>query len=243
MVKMGEATLRTIQRIDAVLDCIPVVSTLTNGAQLLYKAARKVDATANPIAPGRSWKTDLKIHVISKPSGECGFCMIPFVGNIDGLANLIMRIMEGLKDHLISVVCRSNTEVVKLAIANGHLDNTTDHERARRILGQTVYSSNFETFNLIFNSRDWTQSEVIEALPLYPLQVQDKMVNAMLDYYHKNNLGADEPTEYPSHCIIRAFGAYVKANKGELADRILGLLSTGSTYAFEKFSGLLQNAV
>ena len=116
---------------------------------LLYKAARKVDSAANPVV--RGWKTDLKIHMISKPDWECGYCMIPFAGN---LAALIARIGRGLNDHLMTAVCRSNTEVVKLARANGHLD---DSKRAESVLGQAAYSSNLETFNLILDSRVWNQ--------------------------------------------------------------------------------------
>ncbi|NGX54558.1 MAG: hypothetical protein KR126chlam2_00171 [Chlamydiae bacterium] len=227
---MGEATLRTIQRIDAVCDCIPVISTLTNGAQLLYKLVRKVDRAANPVAQG--WKSDLKIHMISKPAWECGLCMIPFAGN---LASLIARIGQGMNDHLMGAVCRSNTEVVKLALANGHL---VDSSRAASVLSQAVVSSNFEIFDLIFSSRDWSQSEVIEALPVWCFNdMQDKIANRILDYYGSKGFEKKGLSSYEIYIIIARVEDFVRAGRSKTADRILAILPQ---CPFAKLSKLLQ---
>ena len=69
-----------IQISDAILDCIPFLSTLSNGIELLWKLARKVDATANPVNP--SWKNDIKLHLISKSKIECLTGMIPIFDDI-----------------------------------------------------------------------------------------------------------------------------------------------------------------
>ncbi|NGX54556.1 MAG: hypothetical protein KR126chlam2_00169 [Chlamydiae bacterium] len=196
---------------------------------LLYKAARKVDSAANPVV--RGWKTDLKIHMISKPAWECGCCMIPFAGN---LAALIARIGRGLNDHLMTAVCRSNTEVVKLARANGHLD---DSKRAESVLGQAAYSSNLETFNLILDSRVWNQFHVIRALPDVASDDGDKIANRILDYYKSK--GFEEKGLLHFDIVIARFKVFVKAERGATADRILAILPT--CCEFGRLSELLQN--
>src|SRR5271154_2714689 len=100
---------KIIKVVDAICDCVPVVSSITNGTQLLYKLARKTDTTANPVKT--TWKDDIKIHVICKDKFHCKIGMIPIIGN---LATLVHAIIEGLRDDLMYAVINSKIEVIKL---------------------------------------------------------------------------------------------------------------------------------
>ncbi len=87
---------KIIRITDAVLDCVPIVSTLSNAAQLLYQSACKVD-TLNPVAPGL--KTSLQIYVLSKSKWSCYIGLVPVLGNILNLVKLVTllgRLIETL---------------------------------------------------------------------------------------------------------------------------------------------------
>lgn len=82
---------KNIAAIDAVCDCIPIVSTITNGLQLLYKLAYKIDAAANPLKIMGAHP--IEIHMVTKSNLDCFWGMIPIVGNI---VNIVMLVLYGL---------------------------------------------------------------------------------------------------------------------------------------------------
>jgi hypothetical protein len=100
---------------DAVLDCVPAVSTLSNAAEALYKLAHKVD-TQNPVTPG--WKTSIKIHVLSKSYTSCFIGAIPILGNLCKLVELVYKCIYGFDDHLINAFASNNEEMIRLSLGN-----------------------------------------------------------------------------------------------------------------------------
>ncbi len=218
---------KIINVVDAVCDCIPVVSSFTNGTQLLYKLARKVDATANPV--NTTWRDDVKIHVINKSKFECLIAMIPIIGN---LTNLIAFIIIGLRDQLMYSVVSSNTESIKLHLARHPLN---DNQKAKRILGQAAFSSKPEVFELIFKSRTWDIHSVIEALRSCwcPNESKEENANLILDYYdkHLNNSDILEDHTYAITSILKDF---IKAGRAQTASRILNILPQCDFARFEE---------
>ncbi len=131
-------TLKNIFIADAVSNCIPVWSTLTNGCQLLYKLIHKVDATAIPvIAPKAKLSTDLKIYILSKGQLRnwlSAIAMIPILGNIVSLIINIGIYCRGenpdgflLHNCYSSIGYQENSaqkrELFRLALENRHLDH------------------------------------------------------------------------------------------------------------------------
>jgi hypothetical protein len=153
--------IKTIQYADALCDSIPIVSTITNGAQLLYKAARKVETAANPIiTPG--FKTELKIHVLTKDSFLSKACMIPFLGNILGLIILYFTYKHAgsaYPEQLSLVFDTNDKELVKLRLAG------MDDKQKDAALRISCMRSNEETFELSLGLRDsWEERPLLDAL-------------------------------------------------------------------------------
>ena len=145
---------------DAVLDCIPIVSSITNAAHLIYKLAHKVDAS-NPVAPGL--KTSIKIHSLSKSNIDCFIGLLPVLGNIVKLVELVAGAICGFsRDDLDLAIILHNEEIIHLCLGNNALD---DQGRADEALGQAAYSSSNEVFRQILNHRkDWSAKSLVRAL-------------------------------------------------------------------------------
>lgn len=222
---------KVIKVVDAVCDCLPVVSTITNGAQLIYKLARKVDAAANPV--NTTWKDDLKIHFINKDKHDCLIAMIPVIGNI---TSFIFFILDGFRDHLKQAVCRSNTEVVKLYLARHPL---SDDKRGKNILEQAAFSSLPEVFNLILSAVEWSCQSLIEALPgvLGPDDKQERNAISILEKYgRKEQIPALIEDQIKG--VVRILNEYINANRLETAGRILSILPECD---FNNFKEILLN--
>ena len=150
---------KIVKSADAVLNCIPIVSTVSNAAQAMYKSANRVD-TLNPVAPGL--KTSIKIHVLSKNNSDYFFAAIPILGNLRALGELIGFILNGFTDDLMRAVCLNNAEVVHLCLGNNPLN---DPDRADRILRQAAFCSSNEVFRKVLNHRDdWSAKNFVNAL-------------------------------------------------------------------------------
>jgi len=109
-----------ISAADFVLDIVPGISTVYNGAILLYKVARKVDKAANPVVNG--WKTDLKIHCLKKSAIESLVPMIPLFGNIAALIMHLYRSVYLRADPYISLFGTDTDDEVKelFLVRHGH---------------------------------------------------------------------------------------------------------------------------
>lgn len=230
---------RVVKVADAICDCLPGVSFLTNGLQLLYKQARKVDTASNP--NGKGWTADIKIHVLNKTTADCLFGMIPFLGN---LINLVEFALQGLRRELLTAVVRSNAEVVTLYLANHPLDCP---KRAGKILGQAAFSSNPEVFSLILQSRQWNVHEIVGALRSCwcPNDNSEQNANKLLDYYHAHfpePVARNESEEASLRYILRSF---LDANRMKTAERLIEILPQSNfgeladmlaTYSFASMS-------
>lgn len=148
--------------VDAICDCLPGVSLFTNGAQYLYKSARKTDQITHKMLSTQTsnWKTEVKIHVINKSKFECIIGMIPIIGN---LTRLITFIMDGLRDELMYSIINGKDESTRLYLQNHNLNEIKNEERACAILISSSLDSTFDIFSLILTSRNWSVSSCLRA--------------------------------------------------------------------------------
>lgn len=169
---------KIVQVTDAVLDCVPIASTLSNAAQLIYQSAYKVD-THNPVAPGL--KTSLQIHVLSKSQWSCYAGLVPVLGNILNLVKLVAYARRDFEeDYFFQAVSANNEEIVHLSLWNGELN---DLERAEKILNISAHKSHTELFKKILNHRnDWDSSSLLQILVNYEHSREDK-ANTILEYF------------------------------------------------------------
>ncbi len=214
---------KIIKGVDAVLNCIPIVSTVNNGLQALYKLAHKVDAH-NPVAPGL--KTSIQIHVLSKENLDCFIEAIPIIGNLFALIKLVLSIFNGFDDDLTRAVVLNKTEIVDLCVGNNVLD---DPERANEVLSQSAYSSNNETFKKILNSKDdWSSKSLIRALrghsPATISADQEANANDILDFWTRI-----DTKEQPS--LARSLENFIDNGKVDLVGRIPELLPKNTPFA------------
>lgn len=86
--------LNTLNKISAVADCVPVVSSIVNGGLLIYQRAHKADQAANPV--NKSWKSDFKIFALSKNKQMARASLFPVFGNI---AALILKVRRQIQWH------------------------------------------------------------------------------------------------------------------------------------------------
>ncbi len=201
---------------DAILNCIPGLSTINNVVQAIYKLAHRVDAL-NPVAPGL--KTSIKIHVLSKENFDYFIGAIPILGN---LVNLVALICYGLEDNLIKAVYRNNKEIVHLSLGNNALNNPN---RAEEVFRKAAYGSNNEIFQLILNHRDdWDAKSLINALQGCRSASDDKIAkaNSILDYWEAHGRVLDMKNERWS--AIHTLEDFLKEGKVDLAERIIQIL-------------------
>ncbi len=115
---MAASWSKQVQIVDAICDCTPGLSTLTNGAQLLYQLTHRVHDAASVITPGL--QTEIKIHVLNKERLRLCVGMIPLLGNI---YNLYKLVVEGWSNPMDKAASAGNVEVVRLCKANWHDDD------------------------------------------------------------------------------------------------------------------------
>ncbi len=210
---------KIVKSADAVLNCIPIVSTVSNAAQAMYKSANRVD-TLNPVAPGL--KTSIKIHVLSKNNSDYFFAAIPILGNLRALGELIGFILNGFTDDLMRAVCLNNAEVVHLCLGNNPLN---DPDRADRILRQAAFCSSNEVFRKVLNHRDdWSAKNLVNALKGPRFGNSDARAlnaNDILDFWtaHGRVLGADDLSSAAATIEYR-----LQIGKVALAERVIGIL-------------------
>src|SRR3990167_6703237 len=169
-----------IKGTDAGLNCVPIVNTINNAAQAIYKLAHRVDVL-NPVAPGL--KTTIKIHILNKDIFGCFVEALPIFGNLLALGKLVLSIINGFDDDLMWAVIRNNAEVVHLCLGNNALN---DPNRADRIFGQSAYSSNNEIFRQVLNSHDdWSSQNLMHGLSNCYLARDNNVANAndILDFW------------------------------------------------------------
>lgn len=210
---------KIVKIVDAICDCTPGLSIITNAAKLVYKLAHKVNHAANPTKP--HWSDDIKIHVLSKSKFDCIVGLIPFFGN---LVNLVKVVLDGLPRHLMVAVVRNNVELVKLYLVNHPLTNP---RKAEKILSQAAYSSNLETFNLILNSRAWDVETLRSALRScwYADEGREKIANRILDYYHEKFKNQEIASDDWSS-VSRVLGDFAARNRMKTAERLIEILPT-----------------
>lgn len=214
---------------DAVFDCIPIVSSITNAAHAIYKLAHKVDALS-PVAPGL--KTSIKIHSLSKGNFDCFVGFVPILGNICKLVELVLRAIlrfdytpggilgPTLDDDLLTAVVRNNKEIVHLCLGNNALD---DPDRADRILGQSAHSSNNETFRQVLNHRDdWSTQNLMHGLSSCWFASDNNVANAndILDFWTTHGRAVEANDTYTVTCTFEDF---LKKGKVDLAGHVLGI--------------------
>lgn len=231
---------------DAVLDCIPIVSSITNAAHVMYRVAHKVDAL-NPVAPGL--KTSIKIHSLSKDNFNCFLSFIPVLGNLYKLWELVLRTIHCFDympcgnlspthdDDLITAVVRNNQEIVHLCLGNRALN---DPDRAHRVLESAAYHSSNEVFRKVFNHRaDWSAESLITALESCSWAVNDITAqNAadILDFWttHGKVLDAEK-----IDAAIRSLKHFLKGSRLDLAERVIGILPNQTS--FDRVKNILLN--
>ncbi len=176
---------------DAALDCIPIVSSITNAAHAIYKLAHKVDALS-PVAPGL--KTSIKIHSLSKENLVCLIVSVPILGNLTALSVFVWRAIHRFDylpgrfwpvhdDDLTTAVIRNNQEIVHLCLGNNPLN---DPDRANRIFGLSAHSSNNETFRQVLRHReDWSAEVLMHGLLRCWVANEQNVANAndILDFW------------------------------------------------------------
>jgi hypothetical protein len=207
---------------DAVLDCIPIASTLSNAAQALYKLAHKVDAL-NPVAPGL--KTSLKIHVLSKTNLSCFVGAIPILGNLLKLVGLVLHAICGFRDDLMDAVSQNNGEIVHLSLCNGALDSP---ERARDALRLATARSDYAILKQILDRGDWSAESLMYALNGSCYSSDDDRwavkVKSILDYWDANGKLldlADIRNVFKPTILLKHF---LETGKEDLAERVIKIL-------------------
>lgn len=215
---------------DAVLDCLPIVSSITNAAHGFYKLVHEVDALS-PVAPGL--KTSLKIHSLSKDNIDCVVGFIPIIGNIIKLLELVVRAIYCFEekpwgfcdtttdDDLLTAVCRNNKEIVHLCLGNGALD---DPNRAHKMLGQAAFSSDNGVFRQVFNHRnDWSGKDLVDALESCWFCTANNALNAtdVLDFWINHGKVLDPGDIRSATGIIENF---LRGNRLALAGGVIGIL-------------------
>ena len=216
-------TEKVINVVDAVCDCIPIVSTFTNGAQLLYKLACKVDANANPV--NATWRDDVKIHVMNKSNRDCLIGLVPVIGN---LMNFVNFILFGLRDQLMYSVIESKTELVKLHLERHPL---IDNPNAKKVLAQSAASSSIEVFNLILESRNWDMDSIVFAVS--ELVLPEENANLLLNYFDKDFKNSEIP-ETEACKLIHISEKYISSEKVATASRILNMLPQCEFSSFQE---------
>ena len=106
--------LQNINTIGKISDCIPVISTLTNGFIILYRLAHKVDNTVN--SQTNSWKDDLKIHILSKDALIAAIATIPVVGNFVAFVHHLVNTYfqaEKSTSYILTTACGSKSSGLK----------------------------------------------------------------------------------------------------------------------------------
>ena len=153
---------KTVKIVDGFLNCIPVVSTVTNGMKAMYRSAYKVD-TLNPATTGKtpSLLATIQIHVLNEDSKDLWIASAPFIGNGIKLIEFVKNIISGFEDDLTKAVRQNKPEIVKLCLANGMLD-----KRADSVLRAAAADSTEEIFQLIlWHKQDWGTRSLANALP------------------------------------------------------------------------------
>lgn len=227
---------RTILRTDAVLNCIPIVNTVNNIAQALYKLALRVD-TQNPVTPGL--KTSIQIYILSKENLELFATAIPIFGNFFAFAKLALSICIGLDfvrgDPLMSAVLDNNQEIAHLCVGNGELENPA---RADLIFRQSASRSNNETFREILNGRqDWDSSTLLMGLLSPPLTPQN--AHDILDFWRAQNKKISPNNLYHAMRVIQEF---LKAGNTDLVDRVIDILPEGIPFDYLYSSSFLRDS-
>ncbi len=240
---------KNIRNADQICDCIPIVSTLTNGAQLLWKLAHKVDKAANPVKPG--WKSELKFHVVSKSKIDCVRGMVPFVGNLlnmigcfldrycpdkPSLLTVLNPDLQALRQlrfilfghreesdqKMMTAVVNDDREAIQLYLANHPLE---DDPSGWKFLEQAAYGSESKTLQLLLQHREWGARAITNSLwrcsPHY--KNSEEKVNILVDYYLAKKLPLCKGF-WVRHDAVNAFSHFVKAGKSEAASRILEIV-------------------
>lgn len=215
---------------DAVLDCIPLVSSITNAAHVIYRLAHKVDALS-PVVPGL--KTSIKIHSLSKDNFDCFVGFIPFLGNIFKLVEFVLRAIHRFNyiprgifgpisdDDLLTAVVRNNKEIVHLCLGNNALN---DPGRADSVLRQAANCSSNEVFRQLFNHQNnWNAKSLVNALGGCWFANDTNALNAtdILDFWtaHGRALNADD-----IYVAIRIIEGFLKRGRVTLAGRVIEIL-------------------
>lgn len=209
-----------VKNVDTVLNCIPIVSTVNNIAQALYKLAHKVDAF-NPVASGL--KAKIQIHVLSKDLFyDCFLEAIPGIGNFFAFCKFLTSLLNGFTNDLLTAVTRNDQEVIELCLKN-QIPN--DLRRASEALTQAVKSSDSQTFKKILAMRDdWTANSLIYALPplfnTVPNQVLSN-VQQILQYVKDHSIAL---TQDHLHVVIYTIEYSLRIERSESVQLALDIL-------------------
>lgn len=216
---------KTLYVADAICDCIPLVSTVTNVSEALYKLAHRVDAVS-PVTPGRA--TSLKIHVLHKDLLDCCVGAIPLFGNVVRLLQLVIRALRGstICDPLHAAIVRDNQELLHLSLGNRALTP----EEAGAMLSIASAYPNPETVRKILRHSDDFTAEVL-ILNLNPQQRADASTaakaTAILDRW--DVLGRQLPGRFFAiPTVLSAARPFLDNHNPSLASRILGILPENS---------------
>lgn len=211
---------KVVSVVDAVCNCLPVVSTIACSAQLLYLACR-VNNIANPVRPVRGVATEIKLHVVNKTMFELVIGLIPVVGNLYHITKLII---SGFKDQLRTAICSNNLEAVRLCIANNYFEDVTVPRKYHPLL-LAANRSNRDVFDLILKGHGWTMQELITGLEIVSVadnESEGKASDILNRYIRKFS-----DSTVSKECIlplITVIGNFLKSGKTELLNQLISML-------------------
>lgn len=224
---------KIISGVDAVLDCIPIISTLTNGAQILYKQAYKVDAVVHPVDAG--FKGALKLHVLSKDLSKCKIGLIPIFGNLKRFQTLVFPTKAQKNNDsserrafLFSAVKNNDRNLIRLVLQNRPKEANTLSEMA------SWASPDLETFQELIQHPSITDLSLIQALKNTSTHQQTSII---LDLCKNRRIRWDtQESPIEAHKLV----LLLLQNNTDLVDRLIDFLPEDA-YQFKDIEQLLSS--
>ena len=199
--------IKVVNVLDKITDWIPIVSTFKNAGILIYQCVHKVNKVANPVKT--SWTDDIKIHVLSKSELLAGTAMIPFFGNFVLLLQNVKHVITGRstagllqKGYLREASRRWHYgtkkhyyEITALYLARN--PNRSEKKLAKPL--RFAADNNKEVFELILNSRNWSDQTIKDTLKYTKTTEFAKLI---LDKYKHTLSNEDAGEVLRSYCFI-----------------------------------------
>ncbi len=185
-------SLKIINTLDKISDCLPLVSTVTGLSQYIYKQTHATQEAASPILHGGSIKDDFKIHALTKQS-RLRFAMIPIIGNFYAAFIHLKQAFTkafGKKDadnptgYLGNAIKNNNSEVVSLYLARN--PEISDHKLIKN-LKLAVKLGHNNLVPLLLHNREATPA-LLQGLSTKEIREAPAIANVINQILQKNEL-------------------------------------------------------